>query len=191
MDGADTQLRASTSSGGQMQVPGFAIVGPDMDGGDITLSYEWYDESPQLGNGLLQPHRRLHAVGPEQSYPARVSYAWHHLARRLELPGRRRSPRRATALPFAQRGSWLWHERQPRHVVRQLLAFRQQRSSLQTGAERRALAPCPRRRWLPMGDLFRQRRHQRHRQSNQSVQHRLVFGLRSRETAGPSRSISG
>jgi len=49
-DGAVTQLRASTTSGGQQRYQASQLWGRTWDGGDITLSYEWYDESPQLGN---------------------------------------------------------------------------------------------------------------------------------------------
>src|SRR3954463_1551823 len=48
-DGAVTQLRASTTSGGGLRYQASQLWGRTWDGGDITLSYEWYDESPQLG----------------------------------------------------------------------------------------------------------------------------------------------
>jgi outer membrane receptor protein involved in Fe transport len=49
-DGAVTQLRASTAKGGQYRYQAAQLWGRTWDGGDITLSYEWYDESPLLGN---------------------------------------------------------------------------------------------------------------------------------------------
>jgi len=48
-DGAVTQLRASTAKGGQYRYQASQLWGRTWDGGDITLSYEWYDESPLLG----------------------------------------------------------------------------------------------------------------------------------------------
>ena len=48
-DGAVTQLRASTTNGGGMRYQASQLWGRTWDGGDITLSYEWYDETPQLG----------------------------------------------------------------------------------------------------------------------------------------------
>jgi iron complex outermembrane receptor protein len=49
-DGAVTQLRASTAKGGQFRYQASQLWGRTWDGGDITLSYEWYDESPLQGN---------------------------------------------------------------------------------------------------------------------------------------------
>ncbi len=50
MDGAITQLRYTTADGGKNRYQASAIWGRNWDGGQITLSYEWYDESPILGN---------------------------------------------------------------------------------------------------------------------------------------------
>ncbi len=49
-DGAVSQLRYSTAPGGQNRYMASQLWGRTWDGGDITLSYEWYDESPVLGN---------------------------------------------------------------------------------------------------------------------------------------------
>src|SRR6185503_16198737 len=50
MDGATTQLRWTTAQGGKNRYLASAIWGRTWDGGQITLSYEWYDESPVMGN---------------------------------------------------------------------------------------------------------------------------------------------
>ena len=49
-DGALTQLRFSTSKGGGNRYQASQLWGRTWDGGDITLSYEWYDEGPIKGN---------------------------------------------------------------------------------------------------------------------------------------------
>ena len=49
-DGAVTQVRYSTAAGGQNRYQASQLWGRTWDGGDITLSYEWYDESPIKGN---------------------------------------------------------------------------------------------------------------------------------------------
>jgi iron complex outermembrane receptor protein len=49
-DGAVTQARFSTAQGGQQRYQASQLWGRTWDGGDITLSYEWYDESPLKGN---------------------------------------------------------------------------------------------------------------------------------------------
>jgi iron complex outermembrane recepter protein len=49
MDGATTQLRWSTSEGGRNRYLASAIWGRTWDGGQITLSYEWYNETPVRG----------------------------------------------------------------------------------------------------------------------------------------------
>jgi iron complex outermembrane receptor protein len=50
MDGAITQLRWTTAEGGKNRYLASAIWGRTWDGGQITLSYEWYDDSPTMGN---------------------------------------------------------------------------------------------------------------------------------------------
>jgi len=50
MDGAITQLRYSTAQGGKNRYLASAIWGRTWDGGQVTLSYEWYDDSPIMGN---------------------------------------------------------------------------------------------------------------------------------------------
>jgi outer membrane cobalamin receptor len=49
MDGATTQFRWSTSEGGKNRYLASAIWGRTWDGGQITVSYEWYHETPVLG----------------------------------------------------------------------------------------------------------------------------------------------
>ncbi len=49
-DGAVSQIRYSTAAGGQNRYQASQLWGRTWDGGDITLSYEWYDESPIKGN---------------------------------------------------------------------------------------------------------------------------------------------
>ena len=49
-DGAVTQLRFSTTAGGGNRYQASQLWGRTWDGGDITLSYEWYDEQPIKGN---------------------------------------------------------------------------------------------------------------------------------------------
>ena len=50
MDGAITQLRWTTAEGGKNRYLASAIWGRTWDGGQITLSYEWYNDSPTMGN---------------------------------------------------------------------------------------------------------------------------------------------
>src|SRR5215467_4053413 len=50
MDGAITQVRYTTANGGKNRYLASAIWGRTWDGGQITLSYEWYDDSPIKGN---------------------------------------------------------------------------------------------------------------------------------------------
>ncbi len=50
MDGAITQLRWTTAEGGKNRYLASAVWGRTWDGGQITLSYEWYNESPIPGN---------------------------------------------------------------------------------------------------------------------------------------------
>ena len=54
-DGAVTQLRYTAGKGGYNRYQAAQLWGRTWDGGDITLSYEWYDEQPALGNA----HSRL------------------------------------------------------------------------------------------------------------------------------------
>jgi iron complex outermembrane receptor protein len=49
-DGAVTQLRYSAAPGGKNRYLASQLWGRTWDGGDITLSYEWYDDSPIMGN---------------------------------------------------------------------------------------------------------------------------------------------
>jgi outer membrane receptor protein involved in Fe transport len=50
MDGAITQLRWTTAQGGKNVYLASAIWGRTWDGGQVTLSYEWYGDSPTMGN---------------------------------------------------------------------------------------------------------------------------------------------
>jgi outer membrane receptor protein involved in Fe transport len=50
LDGAITQLRYTTAEGGKNRYLASAIWGRVWDGGQVTLSYEWYDDSPTMGN---------------------------------------------------------------------------------------------------------------------------------------------
>jgi len=49
-DGAVTQLRWSTAAGGKNRYLASQLWGRTWDGGDITLSYEWYEDTPIQGN---------------------------------------------------------------------------------------------------------------------------------------------
>ena len=50
MDGAITQARWTTTEGGKNRYLASAVWGRTWDGGQVTLSYEWYSESPMPGN---------------------------------------------------------------------------------------------------------------------------------------------
>ena len=50
MDGAITQLRWTAAEGGKNRYQASAVWGRTWDGGQITISYEWYNESPVQGN---------------------------------------------------------------------------------------------------------------------------------------------
>jgi outer membrane receptor protein involved in Fe transport len=54
MDGAITQVRWTTAAGGKNRYLASAVWGRTWDGGQITLSYEWYNESPIMGNAHSQ-----------------------------------------------------------------------------------------------------------------------------------------
>jgi outer membrane receptor protein involved in Fe transport len=47
-DGAMTQLRYTTAPAGKQRVQAAQLWGRTWDGGDITLSYEWYDDAPSM-----------------------------------------------------------------------------------------------------------------------------------------------
>jgi iron complex outermembrane receptor protein len=50
MDGAITQLRWTAGDGGKNRYLASAVWGRTWDGGQVTISYEWYDESHTEGN---------------------------------------------------------------------------------------------------------------------------------------------
>jgi len=52
MDGAITQARWTTAEGGKNRYAASAVWGRTWDGGQITLSYEWYNETPTMGKAL-------------------------------------------------------------------------------------------------------------------------------------------
>ncbi len=52
MDGAITQARWTTAEAGKNRYAVSAVWGRTWDGGQITLSYEWYNESPIMGNAV-------------------------------------------------------------------------------------------------------------------------------------------
>jgi iron complex outermembrane receptor protein len=47
-DGAMTQLRYTTAPAGKQRLQAAQLWGRTWDGGDITLSYEWYDDAPTM-----------------------------------------------------------------------------------------------------------------------------------------------
>src|SRR5882724_13037459 len=49
-DGAVTQFRYTEAPGGKNRYLASQLWGRTWDGGDITLSYEWYDDTPIMGN---------------------------------------------------------------------------------------------------------------------------------------------
>jgi outer membrane receptor protein involved in Fe transport len=51
-DGAQTQMRFTTRGGGSRRYQFGQLWGRTWDGGQITLSYEWYSETPVHGNGV-------------------------------------------------------------------------------------------------------------------------------------------
>jgi outer membrane receptor protein involved in Fe transport len=50
MDGAITQLRWTSGAGGKNRYLASAVWGRTWDGGQVTVSYEWYNDSPVMGN---------------------------------------------------------------------------------------------------------------------------------------------
>src|SRR5256714_4215977 len=56
-DGAVTQLRYTTAQGGKNRYQASQLWGRTWDGGDITLSYEWYDDSPIQGSAKTSKWR--------------------------------------------------------------------------------------------------------------------------------------
>jgi len=56
-DGAVTQLRYTTAPGGKNRYLASQLWGRTWDGGDITLSYEWYDDAPILGSAKTSKWR--------------------------------------------------------------------------------------------------------------------------------------
>ncbi len=54
MDGAITQARWTTAEGGKNRYAASVVWGRTWDGGQITLSYEWYNESEIKGNAHSQ-----------------------------------------------------------------------------------------------------------------------------------------
>jgi iron complex outermembrane receptor protein len=60
MDGAITQARWTTAEGGKNRYMASAVWGRTWDGGQVTISYEWYHETPIKGNAhskFGQDHR--------------------------------------------------------------------------------------------------------------------------------------
>ncbi len=49
-EGAISQVRYTTAGGGKNRYQASQLWGRSWDGGNVTLSYEWYDESPTHGN---------------------------------------------------------------------------------------------------------------------------------------------
>jgi iron complex outermembrane receptor protein len=56
-DGAVTQARYTTAAGGKNRYQFSQLWGRTWDGGDITLSYEWYDDSPIQGKAANSKFR--------------------------------------------------------------------------------------------------------------------------------------
>src|SRR5882724_11596173 len=56
-DGAVTQLRYTEAPGGKNRYMASQLWGRTWDGGDITLSYEWYDDSPIQGSSKTSKWR--------------------------------------------------------------------------------------------------------------------------------------
>jgi iron complex outermembrane receptor protein len=52
MDGAITQLRWTTAAGGKNRYLASAVWGRTWDGGQVTISYEWFDETPTVGKNF-------------------------------------------------------------------------------------------------------------------------------------------
>src|SRR5262249_47531940 len=50
MNGAITQARWTTAAGGKNRYAASALWGRTWEGGQVTLSYEWYNETPIMGN---------------------------------------------------------------------------------------------------------------------------------------------
>ena len=63
MDGAITQVRWTTAEGGKNRYLASAVWGRTWDGGQITLSYEWYNESPISRERSLPVRQRSYARG--------------------------------------------------------------------------------------------------------------------------------
>jgi len=56
-DGAVSQIRYSMAEGGKNRFMASQLWGRTWDGGDITLSYEWYDDSPIQGSAKTSKWR--------------------------------------------------------------------------------------------------------------------------------------
>src|SRR6266576_4208279 len=56
-DGAISELRYTTAPGGKNRYQAAQLWGRTWDGGDITLSYEWYDDSPIQGSAKTSKWR--------------------------------------------------------------------------------------------------------------------------------------
>ena len=52
MDGAITQFRWTTAEGGKNRYLASAVWGRTWDGGQVTISYEWFDETPTTGKNF-------------------------------------------------------------------------------------------------------------------------------------------
>src|SRR5882724_6952834 len=51
-DGAMTQLRYTTAPAGRARYQAAQLWGRTWDGGDLTLSYEWYDDAPTMSKSI-------------------------------------------------------------------------------------------------------------------------------------------
>ena len=99
MDGAITQVRWTTTEGGKNRYLASAVWGRTWDGGQITLSYEWNNESPDAGEFPFQVRHRPLAVGLRRPAPLGSSLPADPLGRRPASQSGRRH--KSARLPTA------------------------------------------------------------------------------------------
>ena len=158
-DGAMTQLRYTTAPGGKNRYQASQLWGRTWDGGDITLSYEWYDDAPTMAKDRSRLSVDYSPWGLDNRTPLTSS-----------LPGTLSTGAPATTFPggFAANS---------RHLLHQLLRHSQRHGpGFQSDQWRHRTDGAVQRLDAELDDVQRRReyRQQRHAQRVQSLYARLV-----------------
>ena len=178
MDGAITQARWTAGAGGKNRYLASAVWGRTWDGGQVTLSYEWYNDSPRPRE-LFTPSSAsiFRPWGFDDRRPLGIVCSGDAFDRRCSAAGRR--PHR--------------HERQYRPRLHQLLCdSARHRPELGSGRQRHRPDGAVQRRDSGLGEL-QQRRQFGHQRAQEPFDpyHSAGTTRTSSAMAATSPSISG